>query len=51
VFLDLETPGKKSNANSDSSPCLSPKAKGTEGESAEDQSGEDESGEHNVSKD
>ncbi|GFF56239.1 60S ribosomal protein L24 [Aspergillus udagawae] len=44
VFLDLETPGKKSNANSDSSPCLSPKAKGTEGESAEDQSAEDESG-------
>ncbi|GIK06220.1 hypothetical protein Aspvir_001864 [Aspergillus viridinutans] len=44
VFLDLETPGEKSNANSDSSPGLSPKAKATEGESGEDQSG-DESGE------
>ncbi|KAF7166207.1 hypothetical protein CNMCM5623_010047 [Aspergillus felis] len=49
VFLDLETPGEKSNANSDSSPGLSPKAKGAEGESAEDQSDEDESGEHKVS--
>ncbi|GIJ90195.1 hypothetical protein Asppvi_009148 [Aspergillus pseudoviridinutans] len=44
VFFDLETPGEKRNANSDSSPGLSPKAKGAEGESAEDQSVEDESG-------
>lgn len=41
VFIDIETPGEKSNANSNSSPGISPKAK-----SAEVGSGEDESGEH-----
>ncbi|KAF4201997.1 hypothetical protein CNMCM8927_000861 [Aspergillus lentulus] len=45
VFLDIETPGEKSNANSVSSPGLSPKAKSTELGSGEDESGEDESGE------
>ncbi|GAQ03807.1 hypothetical protein ALT_1128 [Aspergillus lentulus] len=45
VFLDIETPGEKSNANSVSSPGLSPKAKSTQLGSGEDESGEDESGE------
>ncbi|RHZ55938.1 60S ribosomal eL24 domain-containing protein [Aspergillus thermomutatus] len=35
VFLDLDTPGEKSDEDSDSSPDLSPKAKGTEDESGE----------------
>ncbi|GFF59968.1 hypothetical protein IFM62136_04388 [Aspergillus lentulus] len=45
VFLDIETPGEKSNANSVSSPGLSPKAKSTELGSGEDEPNEDESGE------
>jgi hypothetical protein len=50
VFLDLDTPGEESNANSDSSPGLSPKAKSTEVGSGGDESREDDSGEHKVSK-
>ncbi|KAF4215175.1 hypothetical protein CNMCM8980_008712 [Aspergillus fumigatiaffinis] len=45
VFLDLDTPGEESNANSDSSPGLSPKAKSTEVGSGGDESREDDSGE------
>ncbi|KAH1741290.1 hypothetical protein V6Z88_008968 [Aspergillus fumigatus] len=40
VFIDIETPGEKSNANSNSSPGISPKAKSAEVGSGEDESAE-----------